>query len=461
MRTIEQLAAFINDVAPRDVPGETLNAAQDCILDIVSAAVIGHSSKSAQAVRCVADKHYRNGASTLWFTRAGVATLGAAFSNSMAASAADIDDGHRLAVGHAGAAVVPAAIAIAEEVKAGPIETLTAIVLGYEAAVRLAVGRNPEMHPSTASGRWCGFGVAAAGSRLRKFTLSETIQALLITEQHSPGLLSADLHGFGGSHVKEGIAWAVVTGLTALDLAAAGFKGYMDTLDQPRLYDGATIVKNLGKDFMIDGTFFKPYACCRWIHPAIDGFLAIIEKERLSADEISAIHVETFARAVALDNRVNPETAEAAQFSLPFVLGIAALFGRDHLLPLNTELLGNASVIDFGSKVTMLVDNQIDALFPVQTAARVIVEGVGGRGRWEHFVEHPLGDPANPLGRAGLQDKFCHLTSPFFSSQNQNEMLASISTFRDGGFRELIQVLGKPLHPIESTNNISPENISE
>jgi 2-methylcitrate dehydratase PrpD len=171
--------------------------------------------------------------------------------------------------------------------------------------------------------------------------------------------------------------------------------------------------------------------------------------------------VETFARAVALDNRVNPETAEAAQFSLPFVLGIAALFGRDHLLPLNTELLGNASVIDFGSKVTMLVDNQIDALFPVQTAARVIVEGVGGRGRWEHFVEHPLGDPANPLGRAGLQDKFCHLTSPFFSSQNQNEMLASISTFRDGGFRELIQVLGKPLHPIESTNNISPENITK
>ncbi|SVD07914.1 uncharacterized protein METZ01_LOCUS360768, partial [marine metagenome] len=283
MSTIKQLATYIHDVNYTNIPEEVINLAEDCVLDAVGAAVTGFQLESTRAVREVVNQHWQNGQSTHWFTGSKASTMAAGFANSMAASAADIDDGHRMAVGHAGSAVVPAAIAIAEEVRASPQEILTAIVLGYETAVRLAVARKPEMNPSTASGRWCGFGVAAVGAKLRRLTVSQTIQALLITEQHSPGLLSAHLHGFGGSHVKEGIAWAVVTGIVALDLAMSGFKGYPDTLEQPHLYDGDAIIKDLGNEFMFQGTFFKPYACCRWIHPAIDAFLSIMEKEKLSA----------------------------------------------------------------------------------------------------------------------------------------------------------------------------------
>jgi len=45
--------------------------------------------------------------------------------------------GHRLAMGHPGAAVIPTALALAAETQATAYELYAAIVAGYEVSVRL------------------------------------------------------------------------------------------------------------------------------------------------------------------------------------------------------------------------------------------------------------------------------------------------------------------------------------
>src|ERR1700680_347132 len=59
---------------------------------------------------------FAQGDACVWFDRARLSPMGAAFINSSAASVLDLDDGHRVASGHPGAAVIPAVIAVGESI---------------------------------------------------------------------------------------------------------------------------------------------------------------------------------------------------------------------------------------------------------------------------------------------------------------------------------------------------------
>jgi 2-methylcitrate dehydratase PrpD len=439
MTTIETLADFIASFPARDIPPTTRAMAEDCILDATGAAAAGFGTGGAQAVRAVGGSLFGPGPATLWFADTDVSPTAAAFANGMAASALDIDDGHRVAVGHPGASIIPAAIATAEVTGAGGDDVLAAIVLGYEAAVRLSAARNMETHLSIATGRWGAFGAAAAAGRLRGLAPDRLAQALLIAENHAPGLLAAHLHGFGGAHVKEGIAWSVVAGLTALELAQSGFTGYPNTLDLPELYDGSQIGADLGTAFWIDRTYFKLYSCCRAIHPAVDALVALIAEHRLSATDITSVRVDGCALTVNLNNKVDPPNFEASQFSVPFALAVAAIDGADALLPLAPDLLGRRDLVEFGKRVTLALDPAIEALFPGQMAGRVIVEAKGDT--FERYVPHALGDPDNPLGREGIRSKFRRLTAPVLAQERQETMIASGATFGADGLARLLDAL--------------------
>ena len=441
MNTVETLADFIDSFPFGRIPPATRAMAEDCVLDAVGAGVAGFSTKGAGAVRTVAADLLGNGPATVWFVDGGASPAGAAFSNSMAVSALDIDDGHRVAVGHPGAAVITAAIATAEATGADGADLLADVVLGYEAAVRLSAARDNV--PSIATGRWGAFATAATAGRLRRMPRDRLANALLIAENHAPNLLAADLHGFGGSHVKEGIAWSVLTGFAALDLAEAGFIGYPDTLDKPRLYDARRVIEGLGETFYADRTYFKLYSCCRAIHPAVDGLLALMAEHRLSADDIEAVRVDGCALMVNLDNRVDPPNFEAAQFSVPFGVAIAAIEGEAGLLPLRPDFLGRTDLIDFARRVSLCVDPEFEAAFPLKMIQRVTIET--SRGPLEKRVDHARGDPANPLGRGGLQAKFRRLTAPSLTAERQETMITAATTLQADGLPRLLAALRPPL----------------
>ena len=439
MGTIETLADFVASFPAREIPATTRAMAEDCVLDSVGSAAAGFGTGSAHAVRAASRSLFGPGPATVWYADADASPTAAAFANGMASSALDIDDGHRAAVGHPGASIIPPALATAEVTGAGGDEVLAAIVLGYEAAVRLSAARNMETHLSISTGRWGAFGAAAAVGRLRGLAPDRLTQALLIAENHAPGLLAAHLHGFGGAHVKEGISWSVVTGLAALDLAESGFTGYPNTVDLPELYDGNQIATDLGKAFWIDRTYFKPYSCCRGIHPAVDALVALIAENRLSVTDITRVRVDGCVLTVNLNNKVDPPNFEAAQFSVPFALAVAAIDGADALLPLRPELLGRRDLVEFGKRVTLVVDPAIEALFPGQMAGRVVIEANGGS--FERYVAHALGDPDNPMGREGIRSKFRRLTAPVLAPERQETMIAATAVLGSDGLSRLLEAL--------------------
>src|SRR4030042_6208290 len=118
MWTTQVLSEWISSLKPKDISPRAKEMAKRCLLDLVGVALAGYSSLSAQAMRSLALSLFSLGPSGLWFSGSRLQAEGSALANSAAASALDLDDGHRLAVGHPGASVIPAVPAVGEEMKA-------------------------------------------------------------------------------------------------------------------------------------------------------------------------------------------------------------------------------------------------------------------------------------------------------------------------------------------------------
>ena len=411
------------------IPPATAERAADCILDVLGAALAGRHMAGTRAMAKAMLPAAASGPATLWFTPGGkTATIPAATVNAMSATVLDVDDGHRRAAGHPGAAVVAAAIAAAEEADASMTDLITATVVGYEAAIRVALARNPAHHTSTVSGRWSGVGAASAAAWLRHHDPAQMAQSILIAEQHAPRAASALHHGFAGSDVKEAIAWSVHTGMYAVGLAQNGFRGYPETFDQNILYDPAELCRDPDRFIAIGGLFFKPYACCRWIHSAIDALAELMQAHRLAPEAIEKVTVHTFQRAVGLGNHVAPRTEVEAQFSIPFTLGVTAVHGKAALLPLHAGLLADADVQDFARKVVIRHDPAIEAEFPVKAPARVEVET--GSETVGLYVNAAFGDPTNPMSRGDLQRKFDRLAQGELSATAVTGLVQSLDDWR-------------------------------
>lgn len=448
---VHHLADFIRAFEAENLPPSTIEAAKRCLLDLFGAAIAGYDAVSTAALRNLARKRQAPGAATVWFDSAqkgGLCAAGAALANSGAASALDLDDGHRAAAGHPGAGVIPAAIATAEETNATGPELLAAIALGYDIGIRVSAARDLDRQDTLSTGRWIAYGAAAAAGRLRNTDPDRLAQALSIAGVLSPGLSAAGYSQIMGNSAKEGIPWAAYTGLTALDLAENGFTGPLDILDHPDYYDARKIADGLGGEFAIESVYFKPYGCCRWIHAALDALSDIQAAHGIPGDRVQAIQVETFGRALKLDNHTEPDSPESAQYSIPFCLALAALEGGDALLPFRPASLANPNVIALAKKVSLGVDPTLDRAFPAAAPARVTVTTADGAFGAE--CRHPLGDPAHTMDDAALQAKFRRLAANRLPPEDQDALIDAIASLETAGPKPLFATLNEPLletHP--------------
>jgi 2-methylcitrate dehydratase PrpD len=399
-RTVDALADWVASVARSDIAPATLEAARVAVLDLIGAAAAGRDVPAVAATRRSVEAAFGQGSVTIWFTPQHSTTAGAALANSAAASALDVDDGHRRASGHPGAAVIPAVLAQAEANGASGRDALAAIVVGYEIAVRAGSAFALRPDDTISTGHWCSIGAAAAAGRLAGLSRSELASALATAAAYAPRLvdLGSEAHG-----VKEGIAWSTHAGNFAVELARQGFQGPLEALDR-RPYRPEVLLEGLGNDRpLIETAYIKPYASCRWSHAAIDATLELA-RHGLAAAEIESVTVETFGRAASLFNQADPRTLEAAQYSIPFCVALAVVGGPEALLPMRADELGRPDVIALARRIKVGVDPDLDRTFPARVPARVSVRAGGSE--FSASVDVPRGDPANPLSRAEIEAKF-------------------------------------------------------
>jgi 2-methylcitrate dehydratase PrpD len=435
--TVEHVSRLIGAMRTEDIPDAALDQAAWCLLDLLGAAMAGADQPSACSARSFAKRFFPAGPASVWFSRERLSPPGAAFCNAVAASALDLDDGHRAASGHPGAALVPTALALAQALDSSGRDVLAALVIGYEVAVRAAAARHPATLDTFSTGRWCGFGAAAIRCWLEGRGPEILAHAMAISGIHAP-LQSASAYSRLGHHTKEGIPWGTFTGLAAVDLADHGFTGPLDIWDHPDYYRPQAVTDGFGEDWAIFKTYFKAYACCRWLHAALDAWQDL-SGQGLCAREVGRVEVFTFQRAVNLNHVPDPATLEQAQFSLPFCLAAVALEGPDALLPMSANLLGRSGLEAFARKVSLHFDTKMEAEFPARAGARVVVHTAGGTFFKE--VLHPRGDYGNPLSSEELTSKF-HRLAGMRADRNQTESIVrAVWKLKNFGMGKLFSAL--------------------
>lgn len=432
-----ELAQFVREV--KCVPATAREAAVRAVRDLIVAAVAGCVTPGGRAARTAAGAVWGHGPASLWFSDSRLTIAGAAFANAAIASMLDLDDGHRAASGHPGAAVIPAALATVQSLALDAEQFLTAIVIGYEIGVRVSAARDFRDLHTTDSGLWCGHGVAAAAGWLRELSPEAIAHALAIAGTTAPGQSATSYTRFMGNNVKEGIPWATANALAAVDLATRGFTGPIDLLDDEARYARATLTRGLGERWAIEQVYFKPYSCCRWAHAAIDGLLALKDRHGIVAGSITSIKVETFSRALTLNNDVAPMTLESAQYSIPFCLALAATHGHSALLPLDEARLGDRDVEELASRVRLAIDPDLDSMFPNAVPARITV--IAGGERFVETVTAPKGEPSNPMSTREFRAKFDAVVGARLAPVEVADLDRALSGLENGDVRPLIATL--------------------
>ncbi len=404
---IERFARRISAFA--DLAGEdVLGFARPCILDAVACAAAGRRSASypihAAAVGPLLGSERQE--ARVWFDGRLAGLAEASYLNSVAVSADDLDDGNRTAVGHPGGAVVPAVLALAEHLGIDG-DLRPAIVAGYEVGIRLAAARRIDVVPTMATGRWAGIAVAAAASVLSGWSGGRLADAMAHAGSLSPQLVHPDVRATDG--LKEGTPWAVVAGLAAWRLTAAGMPAPLQLLERQPEFEGTD--PGDSETPAIAETYFKRYACCRWIHPILDMLHEDPALAAINPAEIEAIEVTTFARGLTLSNEPVPATLEDAHYSFPFCTALGVLGTRDDFLPLRLETLRRPDVLRLSRLVTLSIDDRFTADFPARTPGRIAITTRGGT----HIAEAitARGDPILPFDATELASKHSALLAPF------------------------------------------------
>jgi 2-methylcitrate dehydratase PrpD len=454
------LSIFLSGLRFEALPQPVIDAAKALFIDWLGSALAGRDAAPVMALRAFAVRMGpAGGAAEILADRSRTSPLFAALVNAAASHVVEQDDLHNSSVFHPATVVFPPALAIAQERRLSGRDFLTACVAGYEAGIRVGefLGRShyKVFHTTGTAGT---LAAAAAVARLLELDPERFNHAL-----GSAGTQAAGLWEFlrdAADSKQLHTAKAAADGLLAACLAEEGFTGARQILEGPQGMaagmssdaDPARLTDRLGQRWAVLETSLKWHASCRHTHPAADALVAVMAEHGLTHDRIATVTARVHQGAIdVLGPVTEPRTTHQAKFSMGTVLGLLAVHGRADLEAFEAHALTDPQVAAFRGKVTMVLDPEIDAAYPMRWGAVVEVTTVDGRtvtGR----IDEPKGDPGNALSRQELEDKAVRLAL-FRGGASEAEMRGLIARAwrldAEADMRDLLAPTAARMHAAE------------
>jgi len=429
--------AFIHGLKLEDVPPGVIRQARICLLDLVAACLAGADVKGTRILLDFASTQMA-GPQEATVIRAGrrLPRTAAALVNGFTANALDIDDGYRLVKGHPGAAVFPAILAAAEYAGATGKALLEALIVGYEVSIRAGMILHGHYGFYHGSGSWGAVGSAAGVARLMGLSTEQTGHAMGIAESYAPLIPEIRAVERPNMAPKDGIAWGAMVGMSAALLAAGGYTGVPGLLGDPERNDD---VFTLGKEYRMMHLYFKPYPCCRWAQPAIDGLKKIMAQEGVAPERIARIRIRSFSEAVKLC-KMPPATLEEAEYSVLYPVAVTALHGEFKPQHLREEHYGRPDIKAMMAVTEITADPAIQARFPAKCLSEVEVVTKEGKVFTSGLVA-AKGDFDNPLTEEELRAKFRLITRGIVDEEKARSILELVDHIAERKVGDLVHDL--------------------
>lgn len=390
----------VNELYASPVPGEVLNRAKKSLLDYLAVTCAGAHFQTDKLEKYFDFAKPEKGSIRVIGTGQDVALKEAVFLNGLNSHALDFDDGTNSGIIHLGAPIFSLLIPLAQRNKIATEKMLKAAIAGYEVSYTMAVSIQPG-HKAMgyhATGTCGTLGAALAASYMLDFTEEERFQAFACASVAASGMLKVlD----DGSELKPyNVAKTSLLALTAIQMAKSGFKGHEDPLGGRgflKMMTGKTDVElkpvRLNGTYAIMKSYTKPYASCRYTHPAVEA--AIDLRDRVSVEEIEEIEIRTYDLAVAGHDHTEIPGSYSAKMSIPYAAAAGLLFGKAGLQEFTDGMTKQPEVSNLTKKVKVYADDDLSAVFPDMQSAIVIIKT--SNNVVSKRVDFPKGEPENPM----------------------------------------------------------------
>lgn len=357
-----------------------------------------------------------------------VPTPMAAMCNAMLGHGVELDDAHGSGLIKAGSVMVPSLLALAEANNKSGKEVITALIAGYEVAIRLAKAINPghRQRGFHTTGTVSAIGVAAAGAKLLGCDVNGIASAIGLGSMQSAGIqaylddpcmakpFSPGKAAFNGT-VAAVMASRGFTGpKKALEGREGFLNGYCDAIRVSDLFDG------LGKQFVIMEVGFKPHAACRYSHGPIDLAQQFFHEDKICLEDVESIRVNMCELSIRQASKPKPPNLNAAMGSTEFSVSLALEKGRNGLREY-WDGFSNQKIHEAASMKTSLISEAAYGLTGRQAAIELTLKN-GKVLRREQ--PEPKGEPSNPLTDQELTDKFTGLVKMLKGSQDLGAQLS-------------------------------------
>ena len=346
----------------------------------------------------------------------------AAMCNAMMGHGVELDDAHGSGLIKAGSVMVPSLMALAEANNKSGKEVVTALIAGYEVAIRIAKAINPghRQRGFHTTGTVSAIGVAAAGAKLLGCDVNGIASAIGLAAMQSAGIQSylddpcmAKPFSPGKSALNGTIAAVMVSrGFTGPKKALEGREGFFNAYcDDIRVSD---LLDGLGQKFAIMEVGFKPHAACRYAHGPIDLAQQFFHEDNVRLQDVDSIRVNMCELSIRQASKPKPPNLNAAMGSTQFSVALALEIGRNGLREY-WDGFKNQKIHDASSTQTTLICEPAYGVTGRQAAVELTLKN-GKVLRREQ--PEPKGEPANPLTEQELSDKFTGLVKMVKGAQN-------------------------------------------
>ncbi|MBI3939013.1 MAG: MmgE/PrpD family protein [Betaproteobacteria bacterium] len=426
---IEKLARFVAETRWEEISDAVQRHAKLVVLDTLGVILAGSEQPEVRQLRERLGATAGTGATVLARGWPVSDPRTAALLNGIAGRSIELCEGHRYVSCQGAVQILPGVLAVGEWAQSSGREMLTALVLGYDVAVRLgaAMTRRPLAHQN---GQAPLLGAVAAGARLRGLNAADTSRALriggtlVLTPSYTNVVAGATALNVAGG--MSGVAAAL-----APELAVAGFTAQDDAIEEALSslvgdgFEPGALLEELGTRWEISRNAFRLRACCNPIYAALDALEEALGALRPRPDEIERIDIATYRFASVMRNP-DPPNYFASKYSLPHAAAALVLRGNAGYGSFTEALVRDPAVAALRHRVHVAEDPAMNAAVPRLKPARVTLTLKDGR-RSTHTCESPRGDFQRPYQESEIREKFRELAGLVFTADGVTDIEQAVN----------------------------------
>ena len=416
---IEELAKFTAQTRWEDIPAPVQRQTKLVLLDTLGVILAGSVRPEVAQVRERLSATAGTGATV--YARGWPAhdPRTAALLNGIAGRAIELCEGLRLVSGQAAMQILPGILSVGEHAGASGKTLLTALALGYDVAARLGMAFTPRPLAHQ-NGQAMLLAAAAAGARMRGLDAAGVSRAMRIAAvlMMTPSYMNT---GAGATALNVAGGMSGFAGALAPDLALAGIEAQENAIEEALsqlVGDGFNpehLLDALGTRWEIMRNYFRLYACCNPIHPALDVLKAALAELQPRAEDIERIEFKTYRFASVMRNP-HPPNYFASKYSLPHAAAVMVVRGNAQHSDIDDSALLDPAITALRQRVHVAEDPAMSALAPRLRPARVTVTLKDGRSVTHACASHE-GDFNRPYPESVLRGKFRLLAGYVLTSE--------------------------------------------